>query len=129
MAASCRSSPAPFAALERPRHFLGAVALDHVAHLHVVEVLDADAALEAFADLAHVLLEAAERPDDAVEDLHAVADEADARARAADGSRAHGAAGDEADLRHLERLAHLGLAEHDFLLHGAEHAFHRRADL
>ena len=37
------------------------------------------------------------------------------------------AAGNDADLRRLERLAHLRLAEHDLALLGAEHAFERRA--
>src|SRR5690242_2951508 len=37
------------------------VGLDHVPDLHVVEVLDADAALVALLHLAHVVLEAAQR--------------------------------------------------------------------
>src|SRR3954464_11223997 len=80
--------------LERPRHFLGAVVLDAVADLDVVEVLDADTALEAFADLAHVVLEPAQRVDRALEDFHAVADDADARV-AANEPAPHRTAGDE----------------------------------
>src|SRR3954465_8409604 len=60
--------------IEGARHFLGAVALDDVAALDVVEVLDADAAFEAFAHLAHVVLEALERREGAVEHLDAIAD-------------------------------------------------------
>src|SRR6478752_3082044 len=58
--------------LERPRDFFRAVALDTVAHLDVVEVLDADTALEPFADLANVVLEPAQRGDGALEDLDRV---------------------------------------------------------
>ena len=47
--AMCRVSyDAWSASVERARHFLGAVALDDVADLDVVEVLDADTALVAF---------------------------------------------------------------------------------
>src|SRR6185437_15448559 len=54
--------------------------LDDVALLQVGEVLEADAALEALADLAHVVLEAAERRDRALPDDRPVAEEADLRA-------------------------------------------------
>ena len=57
--------------LERPRDFFLAVALDHVADLDVVEVLDADAALVAFLHFLHVVLEAAQRRDGARVDLDA----------------------------------------------------------
>src|ERR1700712_1925208 len=86
---------------QRPRDLLRAIALDHVADLDVVEVLDADTALEAFAHFLDVVLEAAQRPDGAVEYFHAVADDPDARLTV-DDPAAHRAAGDEADLRHLE---------------------------
>src|SRR5262249_54004008 len=46
--------------LERPLDLFHAERLDPVTDLQVVEVLDADAALEPFADLAHVVLEALE---------------------------------------------------------------------
>src|SRR2546422_1250911 len=60
--------------VERARHLFDAVGLDQVADLHVVEVLNADAALEALANLAHVVLEALERPDRPFVHLDAVAD-------------------------------------------------------
>ena len=47
--------------LERPLHLLDAVRLDHVVDLDVVVAGDLDAALEALADLADVVLEALER--------------------------------------------------------------------
>ena len=81
-ALACPAPAVPRSALrsrfERPRDFLGAIALDDVADLDVVEVLDADTALEPFAHFAHVVLEAAQRRDRAVVHLDAVADDADA---------------------------------------------------
>src|SRR4051812_47341508 len=74
--------------IERARDRLGAIALDDVAHLDVIEVLDADAALEAFAHFLHVILEALERRDRAVEHLNAVTYHADA-ALAVDHAAAH----------------------------------------
>ncbi len=71
---------------KRARDLFLAVALDDVADLDVVEVLDADTALEAFADFLHVVLEATQRADGAVVDLDAVADDANA-ARAVDDRR------------------------------------------
>src|SRR4051812_29785789 len=61
--------------LERPGDVLRAIALDDVTLLHVIEVLDLDTALEALAHFPHVVLEALERRDRAVEDLDAVADD------------------------------------------------------
>ena len=49
--------------------------------------------------------------------------------RALDHAAANRAAGDGADLRDLEHLAHLGLAEHDLALLGPEHAFDARANV
>src|SRR4051812_17439467 len=69
--------------LEGARDFLGAEALESVADLDVVEVLDADTALEAFTDFLHIVLEATQRPNGAFVDLDAVADDAQA-ARAVD---------------------------------------------
>ena len=63
---------------KRAREFLGAITLDDVADLDVVEILDTDAALEAFANLAHVVLEPLERRERAVEHLDAVANDAHA---------------------------------------------------
>src|SRR5688500_10634537 len=91
------------ARLEGARDLLGTVALDHVADLEVVEVLDADAALEALLDLLHVVLEAAERAEVAVVDLDRVADHADLGA-ALERAAADVRAGDGADARDLEGL-------------------------
>src|SRR5262249_51010711 len=90
--------------------------------------LDADAALEPFAYLAHVVLEALERRDGAVEDFDAVANHSHATL-AIDHAAANGTASDRSDARNLEDVAHLGLAEHDFALFGAKHAFHRRTNV
>ena len=106
----------------------GAIALDDVADLDVVEVLDADTALEPFAHFAHVVLEALERRERAVEHLDAVANDAHA-ALAVDDAAADRAAGDRSDARDLEHLAHFGFAEHDFALFGTQHAFHRGANV
>src|SRR3954466_16073905 len=114
--------------LEGARDLLGAIALDDVADLEVVEVLDADAALEPFAHLAHVFLEATERRDRAVVDLHAIAD--DARTTlAVDDAAAHVAAGDRAEAGDLEDLAHHRLAGDDLALFRTEQALERGADV
>src|SRR5689334_19845818 len=102
--------------------------LDPVAHLEVVEVLDTDAALEALAHLAHVILEALEARQRAGVDGRAVA--GDPRlAGALDGAASDDAAGDGADFADLEELQHLGLAQDDFLLLGLEQAFERVPDV
>src|SRR5688572_22056115 len=62
-------------AAEGSGHFFRAIGLDDVTDLQVVEVLDADTALEAFAHFADVVLEALQRGDRAVVDLDAIADE------------------------------------------------------
>src|SRR6185312_1282976 len=113
---------------QRPRDLLDAIRLDQVAYFDVVEILDADAALEPFADFAHVVLEALERRQRAVVGFDAVANHADAP-RARDDPAAHEAARDRADLGDLEDLPHLGLAQHHFLLLGREQAFHRQLHL
>ena len=64
----------------------------------------------------------------AVEHLDAVADDAHATL-AVDDAAANRAAGDRADARDLEHLAHLGLAEMTSRSFGTEHAFHRRANV
>src|SRR4249920_2642572 len=92
---------------EGARDLLDAVRFDQVAHLDVVEVLDADAALEPLADLAHVVLEALQRRQRAVVHFHAVANDADAPG-ARDHAAAHETAGNRAKLRDLEDLADLG---------------------
>src|SRR5260221_6993218 len=110
--------------IERARDFVDAVRLDQIADLHVVEVLDADAALEALAYLAHVVLEALERRERAVVYLDAAADQPHAR-RPRNHAGAHEAAGDGADFGDLEDLPHFGLAQHHFLVLGGELALHR----
>src|SRR5438445_4469617 len=127
----------PLAAIppvERAGDLLDAIRFDQVADLDVVEVLDADAALEALPHLAHVVLEALEGRDGALVHLHAVPDHAH-QCGAADDAGADEAPGDRAYFRDLERLPHFRLAHHDFLLlgseqalHGGLHLFHRLVD-
>src|SRR5690606_13493499 len=97
------------------------VRLDHVTDLDVVEVLDADTALEPILDLVDVVLEATQRRDGTREHFDAVAHDAHA-ILAVDDATAHRAARDGPNARHLEHLAHFGLAEDDFLLFGTQHA-------
>src|ERR1041385_6295306 len=113
---------------ERARDLFGAIALDDVAHLDVVEVLDRDTALEAFAHLANVILEPLERRDGAVEHFDPFANDAHPTL-SIDDAAPHRTTGDRSDPRNLEYLAHLGFAEDDFALFGPEHSFHRRADV
>src|SRR2546427_9654318 len=89
------------AAHQRARDLLDLVRLDDVADLDVVEVLDPDAALEALAHLADVVLEALERGERAVVHLHAVANHPDLR-RPRDPTRPHEAAADAARLGALD---------------------------
>src|SRR4051812_24529356 len=114
--------------LEGARDLLGAIALDNVADLEVVEVLDADAALESFAHLTHVFLEATERRDGAVVDLHAIAD--DARTTlAVDDAAAHGATGDRAEAGDLNPPAPHRLTGDDLTLFRTEEALEGGADV
>src|SRR5262245_22130715 len=113
---------------ERARHFFRAVALDDVADLDVVVVLDADAALESFANFADVVLEALEGRNGAVERFDAVANDPHA-ALPIDHTTADCAARDRSDTRDLEYLAHLGFAQNDLPLLGAKHAFHCGTDV
>src|SRR5437588_8125787 len=93
--------PHPSSLLQfRRRDLLDDVALDLVADLHVVEVLQADAALVALAHLGHVVLHASEAGDAALPGDDAVPDEARARV-AADDAVYDAAARHGADLRHL----------------------------
>src|SRR4051794_16800418 len=79
--------------------------LQHVALLDVLVALERDAALVALGDLARVLLEAPQRADPAGPDDGAVADQAHRRA-APHEAGGDVAAGDRADPRGAERLAH-----------------------
>src|SRR5579871_3505201 len=76
-----------------PRDLPLLVGLDDVALVQVLEVGEADAALEALVHLAHVILEAPQRGDGALPDHHALAQEAHLRA-AGDDAAADVAAGD-----------------------------------
>src|SRR5690606_23958597 len=106
------------------RHRLDAEALDLVADLEVVEAGDVEAALEALAHLADVVLEALQAAELALVDLDAVAHHAHA-ATAVDRALRDVAARHRPDPRDLEELAHLGHTEQDFLLLRREHAFQR----
>src|SRR5262249_56607208 len=78
-----------------PRLLPHLVGLDHVAEVDVV-VAEADAALEALANLGDIVLEPAQRLDrEALRDHDAVADQA-GLAATVDRARAHDAAGDVA---------------------------------
>src|SRR6185312_3827860 len=101
--------PRPFPS-ERARGLDDLVHLELVALLHIVEVLDRQAALEARLHLAHVVLEALQRIELAVVDHDVVAQHADLRA-AAHEALLHVAARDHADLRDPVDLAHLDQAE------------------
>ena len=80
------------------------------------------------ADLADVLVEAAEAGDRRVGDDRPVADQADPRAPG-DLPLGDERPGDRADLRRPEGLADLDLAERVLDLLGVEHALHRGAEL
>src|ERR1700684_2139560 len=90
-----------------------------------VVVADPDTALEALADLGHVVLEPAERLDrEVVRDDHAVPDEA-GLAVPVDRAGPDDAPSHAADPRHPEDLPDLGGTELDFLELGLEHALER----
>src|SRR6266571_1127179 len=78
-----------------------------------------------FAALPHVVLETLERRDRAFVHLDAVADHAHP-GRPRDHAGPHEATRDRSDLRDLERLPHLRLSQHHFLLLGGEQTLHRR---
>src|SRR5262245_53863137 len=90
--------------------------LDHVADANVVELIEADAAFESALDLAHIVLEAAQRPDLALVDHDVVADEPRlAVAAARDAAFGDHAPGNRAELGHLEDAANRSHAQADFL--------------
>src|SRR6516225_9164611 len=96
------------------RDLLDLERLDHVADLHVLVAVEADAALEALLDLGDVVLEAPQRADLAFVDDAVVAQQAELGA-AWDDAFGDVAAGDDAELRNLEGVAHLGAAARDLL--------------
>src|SRR5678816_1387915 len=100
------AGPWPLApASQRPRNFNALVALDLVTRLDVVVLLDADAALVAVAHFVDVFLEAAQRFELALEDHGVVAQHAD-RLVPLDHALHHHAAGNRAELRAAEHVAH-----------------------
>src|SRR5581483_2825924 len=98
--------------------------LEDVADLDVLIALEHEPALEALLDLAHVVLEAAERGDTAGPHDGAVAHEADLRPPR-DLAVSDQAPGDDADAGGAEQLLHLGLAERLLDLLRCQHALHR----
>src|SRR5947209_17462027 len=104
------------------------VGLDHVALLEVLEVRQADAALEAALDLACVVLEPLEGRDRALPYDYPVAQESHLGA-AGDDAVGHVAAGDGAHARHPVDDPHLGVAGDDLLVLGGEHADHGGLDV
>src|SRR5262245_57322409 len=97
-------------ALGGARHHLLAEALDDVADLQVVEIGQADAALEARGYFTDVVAEAAQRLDAIGGDRFAVARPEDPGATADDPTVVHVAAGDDRRLADAEDLADLGVA-------------------
>src|SRR5262249_21647419 len=102
--------------------------LDDVADLDVLVAVEPDAALEALLDLRDVVLEAAQRPDLPLVDHAVVAEQPQLRA-ARDRAFRDVAARDDAELRHLERVADLGAPAGDLFQRRLEQAFHRGFDL
>src|SRR6187455_3448297 len=101
------AGPWPLApASQRPRNFNALVALDLVARLDVVVLLDADAALHPVAHFVDVFLEAAQRFEFALEDHGVVAQHTD-RLVALDHAFDDHAAGNRTELRRAEYVAHL----------------------
>src|SRR3974390_2799436 len=104
------------------------VGLDHVAFLQVLEVREADAALEARRHLAYVVLEATQGLDGTLPDDGPLAEEAHLRAPG-DPPVAHVTPGDGADSGAPEDLPHLGLARDDLLEDRGEQAEHGRFEV
>src|SRR5438552_1122375 len=114
-----RSRPGDLPFLER---------LDQVTRLEVLVVAEADAALEALADLAGVVLEPLERGDLPLPEDDAVAEEPDL-GPAGDDTRPYLTSGDGSHARDPEDLTHFGLARDDLFELGGEHADHGRLDV
>src|SRR5215212_7889396 len=114
--------------LRLPRDLDYLVELQYVALLDVVEVLDTDAALEALAHRADIVLEALERADRAVVHDRTIAHNAHTVV-ARDLAPGDVAARDRADPRYPEGLAHLGRRRLVLGSLGGEHAAHGGFDL
>src|SRR5688572_1576002 len=120
--------PPPTTPSDGARHFDAGETLDLVVHPHVLIVLHADAAFGAGAHFAHVILEATQRFQCALEDYHAVAQHTDrvvALHRALDDETT----GHDAELAGAEYLAHLCDADDLLLDLRCEHAAHHRLDV
>src|SRR5215203_3878352 len=115
-------------ALGLPRDLDDLEELEDVALLDIVEVLDADPALEALADRADVVLEAPERGDVPLVDHGPVAHHAHAVV-AEDLTSGHVAASDRAGVRDPEDRAHLGGPRLVLGGLGGQHAAHGGLDL
>src|SRR5208337_3065464 len=116
------------APLQLLRELPGFVDLDGVPDSDVVEALQPDSAFEAFLDLPRVVLETLERGYFALEDLYSVPNQPDLGV--ASHLAAHDlAAGNGADLRYLEGVAHLDCSDLLFTKLGLQESFHRRADV
>src|ERR1035437_986243 len=121
--------PHPGAGRSPARDLAHLVGLDDVVNPDVVEATEVDAALEALANLGHVVLETTQTGD-----LDALADNGtcteDPRLRAAlDLARADQRTGDIAKLGGLEDLAHLGGAQLALFVLRLEHALERCFDI
>src|SRR5881392_3109696 len=90
-------------------HRLRRVCLDNIAFLELVEPIDADTALVARLDFAHIILESAKALDSSLEQLLAASKDADLGV-AGDRARRHVAARDLSRPSDLEYLADLGVA-------------------
>src|SRR6476619_4761521 len=102
--------------------------LEDVALLHVVEAVEADAALEALCDLASVVLESLQLRDGRRVDHSTVADHTDARV-ATDHAVGDHAARDRAEPGDPEERAYLGLADRLLRRDGCKLADERLLDL
>src|SRR5213596_2545476 len=100
---SFRLHPSSFLEFRR-RDFLDHVVLDLVANLDIVEILEADTALETFADFGRIVFESTQRRDVAFPGNHAVPNKTRARV-APDDAVDHHAAGNGADARDAEDFA------------------------
>src|SRR5262245_3115469 len=111
-------------------HSLHREHFNDIAHLDVVEALEADAAFKAGFDLADVVFEAAQRGNLPFEDDHVVAQKPGRGfARPRDPSLRDHAAGNRPDFRHAEHLAHFGGPNAHFLERRLEETLHALLDL
>src|SRR5204863_1958666 len=108
--------------------FLGCEGFDEVADLDILVTGEVDAALDALADFADIVLEALERGDLTLPEFGAFAEEANLGV-AADEAIGDAAAGDLADLGDLEDVEHLGAAGVVLLEDGLEETVHGFSDL